>query len=94
MIYYAGNILEGADAKTFRLLSEGYAKGHKNVFVSGRLVPREAGLRSRRNYAVEDFIEENPDYAWFDSLNLDLIIVNGATGKTKHKRFVGVREAR
>lgn len=96
-----------ADPKTFEILSFPYSKDKDNIFCGTlplRLsreetvefkVTNEDKLMSdmRSTILKSHFVEQNSDYKWLDTLDVDGIIVGEfATGETKKRKFKGYRE--
>lgn len=96
-----------ADPQTFEILSFPYSKDKDDVFcgtlplkLSGEetvefKVTNDDKLMSEMRSTIlkSHFVEQNLDYKWLDTLDVDAIIVGEfATGETKKRRFNGYRE--
>ena len=96
-----------ADPKTFEILSFPYSKDKFHIFCGTlplRLsreeivefkVTNEDELMSdmRSTILTSHFIEQNSDYKWLDTLDINGIIVGEfGTGETKKKKFKGYKE--
>ena len=96
-----------ADPKTFQILRFPYSKDKDNIYcgtlplrlsreeVDEFKVTNEDKLMSNMRSTIlrTHFVEQNSDFKWLDTLDVDGIIVNEfATGETKTRKFKGYRE--
>lgn len=92
-----------ADPNTFEILSFPYAKDKENIYCGTlplRLSKEEIaefkvtnGDKFRSTILKSYFVEQNSDFKWLDTIDVDRIIVGEfAIGKTKKRKFVGYRE--
>jgi len=96
-----------ADPKTFEILRFPYSKDKDNIFcgtlplklsreeIAEFKVTNEDKLMSdmRSTISKSHFVEQNSDYKWLDTLDVDGIIVGEfASGETKKRKFKGYRE--
>ena len=96
-----------ADPKTFKTLNFPYSKDKDNIFCG--TLPLRIPIEEINEFKVTSkdklmsdigstvlkshFIEQNSDYKWLDTLDIDGIIVGEfATGETKKRKFKGYRE--
>lgn len=92
-----------ANPKSFELLSFPYSKDDNSVFCG--TLPLQISKNEINDFRVtkmstarstiilSHFIEQNPDFSWLDTLNIDGVIVNEiATAKTNKRNFKGYQE--
>jgi len=98
-----------ANPKTFNQLEFPYSKDDSYVFsgtipleldkndIKEFVVTNENGLMSssKTTILLSHFIDQNPEYQWLDTLNIDAVIIGEwATGKTMKRKFKGYKEVK
>lgn len=96
-----------ADPNTFEILNYPYSKDKDNVFCGTlpirlskdeiaefRVTNKDELMADMRTSTLKSsFIENNPDYKWLDTLDVEGIIIGEyGTGETKKRKFVGYKE--
>ncbi len=106
-VYLQEVIIIGADPHTFKVLEGYYAKDKYDVYcgiIPLGLTPSEANefrttnektgqMSSRSYYSISEFINKYPSYSSLDTTLIKRVIIgDGTYGRTKKRKFIGLRE--